>query len=99
MANYTLSTEKKEDYKIQYSDLAPSLQELLDSKVDKELLTKMSTDIEAFKTKYNEMVVTEGSSFPSNPTNSKNMHLNTSNRMVYAYIGSAWKPVCMIPNN
>ena len=97
MADYTLSSIEKEKYRLQYSDLAPSLQKLLDSKLDRPDLEKLDTDIDNYTKRTDGVVVTEDSSFPSNPRANKNVHLSTSNRLVYIYNGTGWSPVAMIP--
>ena len=45
------------------------------------------------------MKLTIGTTYPSNPVNNKNIHLNLSNRVLYIYTNSAWKPAAMIPQN
>ena len=45
----------------------------------------------------NGMILTIGSSFPTHPTNNKNVHLNLSNKVLYVYTSSTWRPVTMIP--
>jgi hypothetical protein len=97
MADYTMDNTDKEKYRLQYSDLAPSLQELLDSKLDRPDLEKLNTDIVNYSKRMDGVVVTEDSSFPSNPRANKNVHLSTTNRLVYIYNGTGWFPVAMIP--
>lgn len=95
--NYSFTRPEKEQNKIQYSDLAPSLQEIIDGKVDLSLVQALDKALDDFIRFTNGIVVTIGSSYPSNPTNNKNLHLNLSNRVIYIYTSSAWKPVAMIP--
>ena len=96
-STYSLSKTDKEKTKIQYSDLSPSLQAIIDSKVDSIKINELSDAIDKFNANRNRMVLTIGTSFPSNPTNNKNIHLNISNRVLYAYTNSSWKPTVMIP--
>ena len=97
MADYTMSSTDKEKYRLQYSDLAPSLQKLIDSKLDRPDLEKLDTDINNYSKRMDGVVVTEDSSFPSNPITNKNVHLSTTNRLVYIYNGTGWSPVAMLP--
>ena len=97
--NYSFTNPEKEQNKIQYSDLSPSLQSIIDGKVnltDVQALSKLLDDFSRFK---NGIVVTIGTSFPANPINNKYIHLNPSNRVIYLYSSSAWKPVVMIPQD
>ncbi len=96
-STYSLDKTAKERTKIQYSDLSPSLQNIIDGKVDLSLVNAMSKAIDDFDNGRNRMIVTIGSSFPSNPVNNKNIHLNLSNRVIYVYTSSSWKPTAMIP--
>lgn len=99
MADYVDTDKDKEQYKIQFSDLSPSLQEIINQKVDKKDLDSLLKSMNSFMNKINGMILTMGTSFPSNPKNNKNIHLNTSNKVLYAYTSSAWKPVVMIPKS
>ena len=95
--NYSFTKPEKEQNKIQYSDLAPSLQAIIDGKVDSTLVQALNKALDDFIRFNNGMVITIGTSYPSSPTNNKNLHLNLSNRVVYVYTSSTWKPVAMIP--
>ena len=103
MADYTMDNTDKEKYRLQYSDLAPSLQDLINSKVDRPDLTNLNIDITNYSRRTEGIVVTEDSTFPENPTAYKNMHLSTTNRVVYVYVygndyeNLGWYPVAMIP--
>ena len=97
MANYSLSEKDKEQWKLQYSDLSESLQNLIDSKVDKTSITSLSKAMTEYRKFMNGMILTIGSSFPAHPTNNKNVHLNLSNKVLYVYTSSTWRPVTMIP--
>lgn len=97
MSDYTSTDKEKEQYKIQYSDLSPSLQAIIDGKVDKKDIDSLSKQMDSFMNKMGGMVLTIGTSYPSSPKNNKNIHLNLSNRVLYAYTSSAWKPIAMIP--
>ena len=66
-------------------------------KVDKKDLDALSKIMDEYLRKMNGMIFSMGTSFPSNPKNGKNIHLNLNNRVLYAYTSSAWKPVVMIP--
>lgn len=95
--NYSFTRPEKEQNKIQYSDLSPSLQAIIDGKVDLTAVQALSKALDDFIRFTNGIVVTIGTSFPANPTNNKHVHLNPSNRVIYLYTSSAWKPVVMIP--
>lgn len=97
MSDYSLKLSDKEQWKLQFSDLSPSLQAVLNSKVDKSVLDDLEKRIEAYKKFINGMVLTIGTTFPSNPTNNKNVFLNSSNRVLYIYTASTWRAVTMIP--
>ena len=99
MADFKLTSEEKEKSKLQYSDLAPSLQEIIDGKVDLSALQALERRLDAYSTFMNGMKLTIGTSYPSNPVNNKNVHLNLSNRVLYIYTSSAWKPAVMIPQS
>lgn len=99
MADYSLTLKEREQTKIHYSDLAPSLQAIIDGKVDQSLIDEMHRKLSDYEKAINGMVLTAGTSFPSNPKNNKNVHLNLNNRVLYIYTSSAWKPAVMIPQN
>ena len=97
--DYTLTLKEREQTKVHYSDLAPSLQEIIDGKVDQTLVDDLNKKLTDYEKAINGMVLTAGTSFPSNPTNNKNVHLNLTNRVLYVYTSSTWKPAVMIPQD
>ncbi|MBR2248200.1 MAG: hypothetical protein IJ880_14465 [Bacilli bacterium] len=99
MASNELSTKEKERLKLQFCDLSPSLQDILNNKLNKSELDKFSKELDDFKKFMNGMKLTIGSSYPTNPINNKNLHLNLTDRVLYVYTNRSWRPVCMIPKN
>ena len=95
----TSSFKEKEQSKIQFSDLSTSLQEIINGKVDRDTLNNFSQEMADYKRSNKLMMVTIGSSYPDNPTNNKNLHLNLTDRVLYVYTNQSWRPVCMIPKN
>ena len=95
----TSSFKEKEQSKIQFSDLSPSLQKIINGKVDRDTLNNFSQEMAGYKISNKLMMVTIGSVYPTNPINNKNLHLNLTNRVLYVYTNQSWRPVCMIPKN
>ena len=95
----TSSFKEKEQSKIQFSDLSPSLQKIINGKVDRDTLNNFSKEMADYKRSNKLMMVTIGSVYPTNPINNKNLHLNLANRVLYVYTNQSWRPVCMIPKN
>lgn len=95
--SFSLSKLQRERYRIQFSDLAPSLQALINNKADKSLLDELSKQMDLYKARQDGMVLSIGTSFPTNPTVNKNVHINSSNRIVYFYTSSGWLPTTMEP--
>ena len=95
----TSSFKEKEQSKIQFSDLSPSLQKIINGKVDRDTLNNFSQEMAGYKISNKLMMVTIGSTYPTDPINNKNLHLNLTNRVLYVYTNQSWRPVCMIPKN
>ena len=95
--SFSLSRLQRERYRIQFSDLAPSLQAIINGKVDKSMIDELSKKMDSYKIRQEGMVLSIGTTFPTNPVANKNVHINSSNRIVYFYTSSGWKSTTMEP--
>lgn len=80
----------KEILKMCYSDLAPSLQQLIDGKVADNIYQVMKTKVLDIESRMNGITVTIGNIRPTSVVECKNLNLDTQINIPETYHDGAW---------
>ena len=77
-------------YRIEYTDIAPTLQRIIDDKINNDRYLSAKTLYEHIKERSGDMKITSGFSRPSDPRNNLNFHLNATDSVLEAFIDGRW---------
>lgn len=80
----------KERYRIKYSDIAPTLQRIIDDRISNDRYLSARNLYNHIKDRSGDMKITVGFSRPDNPQNNLNFHLNTADKIPEAFIDGQW---------